>query len=70
MEKLRLGGVSVLFFAILAIIAVPGAFGQGGATGAINGTVLDTNGGSVADAEVQIIRASTEAVVRKMNTGP
>jgi hypothetical protein len=70
MEKSHLGRASILFFAILTIVAVPGAFGQGGATGAINGTVLDTNGGSIADAEVQIIRTSTEQVVRKMNTGP
>jgi len=68
MTKSFISMAVVLFFAILG--AAPGAFGQGGATGAINGTVLDTNGGSIADAEVQIIRSSTEEVVRKMNTGP
>ena len=68
MTKSFISMAVVLFFAILG--AAPGAFGQGGATGAINGTVLDTNGGSIADAEVQIVRSSTEEVVRKMNTGP
>jgi hypothetical protein len=70
MDESRLGRVLILFFAILTIVVAPGAFGQGGATGAINGTVLDTNGGAVADAEVQIIRTSTEQVVRRMNSGP
>jgi hypothetical protein len=70
MRKSVLGTAFILIFAILPFIAVPGAFGQGGATGAISGTVLDVNGGEVADAEVQIIRASTEELVRKLNTGP
>src|SRR5437764_10039834 len=45
------------------------AFGQGGATGAISGSVVDTSGGSVAGADVQIIDARTEVVVRKLSTG-
>jgi hypothetical protein len=44
------------------------AYGQGGATGAISGTVVDTSGGSVADAEVQIIDRRTEALARKSST--
>jgi hypothetical protein len=44
------------------------AYGQGGATGAISGTVVDTSGGSVADAEVQIIDIRTEALARKSST--
>ena len=44
------------------------AYGQGGATGAISGTVVDTSGGAVANAEVQIIDPRTEAVVRKVST--
>lgn len=44
------------------------AYGQGGATGAISGTVVDTSGGSVAGADVQIINTSTEVVVRKLPT--
>jgi len=60
-----------LFFAFVALVLLhsPLAWGQGGATGAISGTVLDVNGGSVAEAEVQIINASTNAIVRKINTG-
>jgi hypothetical protein len=44
------------------------AYGQGGATGAISGTVVDTSGGSVAGADVQIIDTRTEALVRRIPT--
>jgi hypothetical protein len=44
------------------------AYGQGGATGAISGTVVDVNGGTVADADVQIINAATDLLVRKFST--
>jgi len=44
------------------------AYGQGGATGAIGGVVVDTTGASVSGAEVQIINASMESVVRKLST--
>src|SRR5271169_2406377 len=46
------------------------AYGQGGATGAISGLVIDTSGGAVADAEVQIIDARTEALARRLKTNP
>lgn len=59
--------VSLLVLA-LGLLFASGAFSQGGATGAISGTVLDTNGGSVADAEVQIINSATNVLVRKVNT--
>jgi hypothetical protein len=60
----------VLFAAILLIgvLSGRGVYGQGGATGAISGTVVDTSGGSVAGADVQIINANTEVVVRKVPT--
>ena len=45
------------------------AYGQGGATGAINGVVVDTSGGSISGADVQVIDARTESVVRKLPTG-
>ncbi len=45
------------------------AFAQGGATGAISGVVQDTSGATIADAEVQIIDASTDQVARKVPTG-
>jgi hypothetical protein len=44
------------------------AYGQGGATGAIGGAVIDTTGASVSGAEVQIIYASTESIIRKLST--
>src|SRR5438034_6121476 len=44
------------------------AYGQGGATGAISGAVVDTSGGSVAGAEVQIIDTRTESLARKVST--
>jgi len=59
------------FFAVLVlveILASTRAYGQGGATGAISGVVLDTTGGSVPDAEVQIIDARTESLARRVST--
>src|SRR5258708_35718355 len=44
------------------------AYGQGGATGAIAGSVVDTSGASITGADVQIINASTESIVRKLST--
>src|SRR5262249_33469123 len=45
------------------------AYGQGGATGAISGDVLDATGGAVSDAEVQIISTATNSVARKVSAG-
>lgn len=61
-----------LFAALLLIGFLTGgrAYGQGGATGAINGVVEDTSGGSVAGAEVQIVDTRTGALVRKLTSGP
>ena len=56
-------------FIAVGLVAAPLACGQGGATGAINGTVLDVNGGAVADADVQIINSATEALTRRLSTG-
>jgi hypothetical protein len=56
---------SLLVVSLVVFSQVP-AFAQGGATGAISGTVLDTSGGSVAGAEVQIIDVRTESVVRRL----
>jgi hypothetical protein len=44
------------------------AYGQGGATGAISGLVLDSSGGAIGDAEVQIIDTRTELLARKVTT--
>jgi len=64
-------GVFKIFGAMLLLAAPlfgPPAYGQGGATGAIAGAVVDTTGASVSAAEVQIINASTESIVRKLST--
>jgi hypothetical protein len=60
-------GVVFLFLG-LGLLVSPVAWAQGGATGAISGTVLDVNGGTVAEADVQIINTATELLVRRLNT--
>ncbi len=59
----------ILFASILLVLGSRCTYGQGGATGAISGSVVDTSGGSVAGADVQIIDVRTETVVRKLPTG-
>lgn len=59
----------LLVIFVVGLLLSPGAYGQTGATGAISGTVVDINGGTVADAEVQIINSATELVVRRATTG-
>src|ERR1700674_3761849 len=59
-----LAGVLALVFSLAGTIA----YGQGGATGAITGVVVDTSGGSVAGAEVQIIDTRTDVTARKLPT--
>src|SRR2546421_4230751 len=53
---------------LVGILTSTKAYGQGGATGAISGAVVDTSGGSVAGAEVQIIDTRTESLARKVST--
>src|SRR6266576_2902370 len=53
---------------LVGILTSARAYGQGGATGAISGAVVDTSGGSVAGAEVQIIDTRTESQARKVST--
>jgi Carboxypeptidase regulatory-like domain len=60
----------VLVFLLAALLILPGAYGQGGATGAISGSVTDTSGGSVPNADVQIISTATDQLVRHLTTGP
>ena len=43
-------------------------YGQGGATGAISGLVLDTSGAAIEGAEVQIIDTRTDALARRGST--
>ena len=56
----------VFLFAVLLVGAR--AYGQGGATGAIAGAVVDSSGASISGSDVQIINASTESVVRRLST--
>jgi hypothetical protein len=60
-----------LYAVVLLIGSLSGtrAYGQGGATGAISGMVVDTSGGFIAGADIQIIDARTEVLVRKLPTG-
>jgi Carboxypeptidase regulatory-like domain/TonB dependent receptor len=57
-----------VFLLVGMFVGADVAFGQGGATGAISGTVLDVNGGSVPDADVQIFDSGTNALVRRLST--
>ena len=52
---------------LLTGISAGEVYGQGGATGAISGVVVDTSGASIADAEVQIVDSRTDALARKGN---
>ena len=62
----KLIGVVLLF---AGFFAGTKAYGQGGATGAISGVVVDTSGGAVSGAEVQIIDPRTDSLIRKLPTG-
>src|SRR6266480_3296884 len=54
--------------ALVGTLTSTDAYGQGGATGAISGAVVDTSGGSVAEAEVQILDTRRESLARKVST--
>src|SRR5258708_23184906 len=53
---------------ILAVTFVPQAGAQGGATGAITGTVQDSSGASVANADVKITNQGTNVLERSVKT--
>src|SRR6202000_1911486 len=59
--------LAAVFFVACALAGVP-AYGQGGATGAIDGVVADTTGAAIDGADVQIIDQRTEALARKVVT--
>lgn len=61
--------VPKIAFAVVLICSLAGLlFAQGGATGAINGTVQDPSGGVLAGARVNVISESTGQVVRQLTT--
>src|SRR5713226_6908203 len=53
---------------LAAAFAAKNAYGQGGATGAISGTVVDGSGAAVAEADVQVIDTRTDTLARKLAT--
>src|SRR5580658_3409250 len=53
---------------LAGLLAGGRTYGQGGATGAISGVVIDTSGAAVDGAEVQIIDTRTEALARRGST--
>src|SRR5580704_12899786 len=58
--------LSAVFF--VSVLAGARTYGQGGATGAISGVVVDSSGGAVSEAEVQVIDTRTEVLARKVPT--
>jgi hypothetical protein len=68
-EMLKIIRVLILLPLVLGLVCGKPTFGQGGATGAISGTVVDVNGGAVAGADIQIINSATDSLVRRLTTG-
>jgi len=55
---------------VLALVLTAQVFAQGGATGAITGTVQDPSGAVVANADVRITNQDTSVLERSLKTGP
>jgi hypothetical protein len=53
---------------ILFACSCAAAFGQGGATGAISGTVQDPSGGVIASAKIIVVSEATSQVIRELGT--
>ena len=62
--------VRLLALAFIAGAMIAQAFAQGGATGAITGTVQDPSGAVVAGADVRITNQDTKLMERSVKTGP
>jgi uncharacterized surface anchored protein len=57
-----------LWIGLVGLVWVGQSVAQGGATGAITGTVLDPSGAVVAGAEVSIVNQDTGALTRTIKT--
>ncbi len=55
---------SLLVVVLAALFGQPAAFAQSGATGAVTGTVLDSSGGVIPGAEIQIIEEDRAAAAQ------
>src|ERR1700693_1894276 len=66
---MRVHKFAVLVF-LLTGFSAGQLYGQGGATGAISGVVVDTSGASIADADVKIMDGRTDTLARKVTAGP
>jgi len=61
---------SLRWFPLIVLALVSQVFAQGGATGAITGTVQDQTGAVVANADVRIVNQDTGTVTRTAKTDP
>ncbi len=61
--------IRLVILSLIAFAFTAQAFGQGGATGAIAGTVQDPSGAVVANAEVHITNQDTNVLERTVTTG-
>ena len=66
-----MSGIRTVVSAVALLICFADlAFAQGGATGAINGTVQDASGAVLAGAQVDIVNEGTGQIVRQLTTDP
>ena len=62
--------IRIIALSFVALLLTAQGFAQGGATGAITGTVQDPSGAFVANAEVRITNQNTNVLERTVTTGP
>src|SRR5579872_2551679 len=62
--------IKLMWICFLAGGLMAHSFAQGGATGAITGTVQDNSGASIANAQVRITNQDTKVLERTVQTGP
>src|SRR5579862_7059597 len=61
--------MKLMVISVIALALTAAAFAQGGATGAIAGTVQDPSGAVVANAHVRITEQDTNVLQREVTTG-